>query len=224
MGLDMYLQRAPRFEDITAKDIEAIDGYFSWKEAKAQGSKYANCTLKRWCGIDYKDLPRKAIKFYEPHFTIKYPYWDDEHEYGRNGLWEKVGYWRKANQIHKWFVENVQDYEDDCDIYEVSEKQLKELLDTCESVYAASQLKKGWVKNGETYANGMWCPMYEEGETIVNSTVAEELLPTQDGFFFGSTEYDQYYMDDITKTIDILTKVLETTDFDTQMVVYCSSW
>ncbi len=27
---------------------------------------------------------------------------------------EEVAYWRKANAIHKWFVENVQDGQDDC--------------------------------------------------------------------------------------------------------------
>jgi len=27
---------------------------------------------------------------------------------------EEVGYWRKANQIHNWFVENVQNGIDEC--------------------------------------------------------------------------------------------------------------
>ena len=27
---------------------------------------------------------------------------------------EELGYWRKANQIHRWFVENVQDGVDNC--------------------------------------------------------------------------------------------------------------
>jgi hypothetical protein len=40
-------------------------------------------------------------------------------------------YWRKANQIHKWFVQNVQDGEDNCGEYYVSHEQLKELLTTC---------------------------------------------------------------------------------------------
>ena len=40
-------------------------------------------------------------------------------------------YWRKANQIHKWFVDNVQKGEDDCGEYYVSHEKLKELLTTC---------------------------------------------------------------------------------------------
>ncbi len=42
-----------------------------------------------------------------------------------------VAYWRKANQIHKWFVDNVQGGEDNCGEYYVSREKLKELLTTC---------------------------------------------------------------------------------------------
>lgn len=45
-----------------------------------------------------------------------------------------VGYWRKANQIHNWFVRNVQNGEDDCGEYYVSRKQLEDLLETCKCV------------------------------------------------------------------------------------------
>jgi hypothetical protein len=33
---------------------------------------------------------------------------------------------------------------------------------------------------------------------------APELLPTQEGFFFGSYEYDEYYLDDLRDTHDML--------------------
>lgn len=39
----------------------------------------------------------------------------------------EVAYWRKANAIHNWFVENVQDGEDDCKSYYVDQDKLKEL-------------------------------------------------------------------------------------------------
>ena len=48
----------------------------------------------------------------------------------------EVCYWRKANAIHKWFVDNVQEGEDDCGNYEVSKDQLKELLDIINQVLA----------------------------------------------------------------------------------------
>ena len=45
---------------------------------------------------------------------------------------EEVGYWRKANQIHRWFVENVQNGVDNCGDYYVSQDKLTELKDICE--------------------------------------------------------------------------------------------
>lgn len=36
-------------------------------------------------------------------------------------------YWRKSNQIHKWFVDNVQEGVDDCGNYDVSRDKLEEL-------------------------------------------------------------------------------------------------
>ena len=144
--------------------------------------------------------------------------------YSWESIFEEIGYWRKANAIHKWFVDNAQDGVDDCDYYEVSKEQLEDLLDTCIQVRDASMMKHGWVNNGQRFENGMWCPIFEEGEVIVDTTVAEALLPTQSGFFFGGTDYDQWYMEDIMDTIEIITKVLETTDFALEMVFYSSSW
>lgn len=47
---------------------------------------------------------------------------------------EQLMYWRKANQIHQWFVDNVQHGEDDCEEYTVSVEKLKELMDVCYEV------------------------------------------------------------------------------------------
>jgi len=47
---------------------------------------------------------------------------------------EEVMDWRKSNQIHKWFVDNVQDGEDDCKDHAVSYEQLEELLDLIKKV------------------------------------------------------------------------------------------
>ena len=54
-------------------------------------------------------------------------------------------------------------------------------------------------------------------------SLASELLPTSSGFFFGSTEYDEYYMQDIDNTIEQLEQVLTTTSNDWYFE-YQSSW
>lgn len=47
---------------------------------------------------------------------------------------EQVGYWRKANAIHRWLVNNCQDGVDDCKEYSVDAAKLAELLDICKQV------------------------------------------------------------------------------------------
>ena len=89
-----------------------------------------------------------------------------------------MGYWRKANQIHNWFVDNVQGGEDNCGSYYVTRDQLEELKELCINVLA-------------------------------NKELAEDLLPTGAGFFFGSTTYDEYYYGDLNDTIGIITRCLE---------------
>ena len=41
-----------------------------------------------------------------------------------------------------------------------------------------------------------------------NPSKAESLLPTTTGFFFGDTDYSEFYMNDIDNTIEILEQVL----------------
>lgn len=226
MGLDMYLNRMPRYKNTTASEVSAIENYFDWLKAKEEGSKYADCTLKEWCGIDESELPSKdVIEFYKPFYKKRYSAWDTRHEYGYSRIMEQVGYWRKANQIHNWFVTNVQDGDDDCDYHhECTKEILEELLDTCHKVLKSCVMTVGKVQNGERLIDGEWVPIYENGKVVIDSSVAEELLPATDGFFFGGTNYDEYYVNDIADTIKILEKVLATTDFETQAIYYVSSW
>ena len=46
----------------------------------------------------------------------------------------RVGYWRKANHIHNWFVENVQEGEDNCESHYVSREDLTNLKNLCLAV------------------------------------------------------------------------------------------
>jgi hypothetical protein len=103
----------------------------------------------------------------------------------------KAGYWRKANQIHKWFVENVQSGTDDCGYYDVSRQDLIDLKEICSTV-------------------------------IANKELASTTLPTESGFFFGATEYDDWYYNDLSETVEMLDKALnlgKEWDFE-----YHSSW
>lgn len=108
-------------------------------------------------------------------------------------LKEEILYWRKANQIHRWFVQNVQHGVDDCREYDVSLDALQELRDVCNQVLADNDL-------------------------------AETLLPPQSGFFFGSTEIDGWYLDDLRHTVESLDQILNAKDEWYFTYSYWSSW
>ena len=59
-------------------------------------------------------------------------------------------------------------------------------------------------------------------EVMANKDKASELLPVQQGFFFGSYEYDEWYFEGIQSTIEQIEKALKLPDeWDFE---YCSSW
>ena len=104
----------------------------------------------------------------------------------------EAAYWRKANAIHKWFVENVQDNEDDCGEYYLDREHIKDLIEICKTV-------------------------------LNDRSKAVELLPTQSGFFFGDTNYDEYYFDDLQDAINQLEPLLNS-NYDKWEFYYHSSW
>lgn len=172
----------------------------------------------------------------------------------------EMGYWRKANAIHRWFVERGGG-EDDCRPIPISIDDLKELLELCRRVKATARKRKGLVKNGfggvsdnskcvratiqysgghlqgfelgekttiENINRGEWCMMEDMlngneeyrngnniqqawvvGETVSNPSELAGLLPTQQGFFFGNTDYDEWYLQSVDDTIEILERTLE---------------
>jgi hypothetical protein len=117
---------------------------------------------------------------------------------------EEAGYWRKANCIHDWFVNHCQKGNDDCKEYYVERSQLQELLDTCILVRDNSKLIDKNIENSRTIKDLNGKAIMEDKKAIEDPSVAEDLLPSAGGFFFGSTEYDEYYMQDVLNTIKIL--------------------
>lgn len=224
MGLDMYLERMPRHRGATAEDVSRVESFLGWLQAKFNGSEYAKCSFEKWCG--YEKMPSQDdLEFYADYYKPTYSDWDKEKEHPWWRIKEEVGYWRKANQIHNWFVKNIQNGVDDCDYHrEVREEDLRELLDVCQRVLDSCELVDGKICSGYTYEEGKRIPIMEDGKYVKDFSVAANLLPSTSGFFFGGTDYDEWYVQDIKNTINIITKVLETTDFDTQMIYYCSSW
>ena len=101
-----------------------------------------------------------------------------------------MGYWRKVNSVHNWFVKNCGGSVDECQSMYVNRQHLEELRDLCKQILA-------------------------------DHSLAEELLPTQGGFFFGSTEFDSYYFTDLEYTVKVIDRCLKS-KFD--YFEYQASW
>ena len=118
---------------------------------------------------------------------------------------EEAMYWRKANAIHSWFLENCAAKDpfdnpiDDCRPIEIPLEKLEELLDICK-------------------------------EVLEDHSLAKKLLPTLDGFFFGSTEYGEWYFRAIEETINIIEPVIDFMKHMSEIkdctwdVIYEASW
>ena len=150
-------------------------GLDMYLEARKYVSKY-----------DYPDGwdSKKLSADYEMISQIAPEGFDEYAGFGGGNISLTIGYWRKANAIHGWFVENVQDGVDDCGSYYVPREKLVELRDACKSVL----LVPAGVNPGDT--------------------ISEVGLVPRSGFFFGSYDIDEWYMEDLKLTINIIDNAL----------------
>ena len=217
MGLDMYLESYPRYEGYGPDDFNCVANYVEYNSDEEAKAKW---TFEEYTGRTLCSLPPKADLDYISNNFVK----KDKLFYSASI--EEI-YWRKANAIHAWFVDNVQDGEDDCEFHrEVTKEDLAELRDACANVLEHAVLvKSNKVKNGYRLGeNGEMVPNYCEGFVVANPDVCEEYLPTRDGFFFGMIDFDESYINYVRYTYEKVCSLLERFDFDSRMLYYCSSW
>lgn len=112
----------------------------------------------------------------------------------------QIGYWRKANAIHGWIVNNCANGEDNCQTITLSIEAMEKLLSLCV-------------------------------EVLKEHSKASELLPCEDGFFFGPQKYDVWYFADVEYTKGILEKAIAFIDahpnhdyHEEWSIVYQASW
>ena len=100
-----------------------------------------------------------------------------EHEFRYYTVCFPLAQWRKSNQIHNWFIENCADGRDEsCAKVYVNIDHLKQLLEVVNTILDTSEENR--------------------------QSVAEELLPSTSGFFFGTEEIseDSGYYDSLRYT------------------------
>ena len=135
---------------------------------------------------------------------------------------EELMVWRKANAIHNFFVNECY-FSDETDSSPVMMRalpdDLRELKRRADKILETVKLVEGKIKNGFTLTEkGEKLDMWIDGEHIADEAhlkLCRELLPTVDGYFFGSQEYDQFYVEDLQDTQDMLSELMADTEWDT---------
>ena len=101
-------------------------------------------------------------------------------------------YWRKANAIHNFIVQHHADGVDECQDIVLQPRDVQSLRNLCLLLL----IKK-------------------------DPELAKEHLPPQSGFFFGSTEINDWYWEDLELTVSQLDRCLASSAED---FVYHASW
>lgn len=95
---------------------------------------------------------------------------------------------------------------------EYSEKEEIMYWRKCNQIHCFFDSLRNGVDNCEyfeIYINDLKLLVSECKEVLNNNELAERILPTQAGFFFGSTEYDEWYFDELKDTVDKIEKIIE---------------
>lgn len=148
---------------------------------------------------------------------------DSKREYGGSfSVRHEVAYWRKANAIHSWFVKNVQEGDDDCQLSYVSLEHLEELLEGCGDVLSLLNPFYAKAYDGDNWDDGIVIPSHVKVEV-------EEVLTPTGGFFFGSTDIDSYFYYTVRYTHDRLVELLDWLKVEQERhrywsVLYRASW
>ena len=190
MGLDMAIYKTKKVNGVSAIDYyyanEAFNYYAEKELAKTNGWKF-DYSLTDW-NIP-ETMTKEKIKPLQNLYSKQ------------STIFETVASWSKANQIHAWFVNNIQNGVDNNSYYFVTEDDFLELKEICEKVlklnpynlnkdsyllyYSANNLiEKGIITKEQ----------YTELETEL-----DKILPTKEGFFFGPIDYALSYFLNVKK-------------------------
>lgn len=162
---------------------------------------------------------------------------------------DQVGYFRKVNFLMDWA--GVKGDDDNCrDIYLGGVTRLKELLGKCECLLTAHETANKMFGRIRTEDDAQ--PLTFEGEDInikdavmamikaetdkpeseytvedyINARpdiqMAMDTLPTQAGFFYGSTSYGEWYFDDVKDVRDWAAKTIAESEEDDDY--YLHAW
>ena len=231
MGLDIYLHKVKVLGETknefkakgfrNASEVSDEQNKKALEKALENAKKYLDKKHEIISLVDsgeYEKLYEKRIKslfkyfsypeFYLDKLGVSYDYATGKYSITpTNGIFELqtredivkksyapyVAYWRKVNFIYAYF-DSKGLLDHESECAWADVEDIKDIIQRCKKVLADK-----------------------------DDATNDELLPTQSGFFFGSTEYDSWYYDDAKNTIKQLKKVLRGLKDDEQLYI-AFSW
>ena len=108
----------------------------------------------------------------------------------------QIGYFRKFNALHSYIVKTFADGIDNCQDIILYKEDVEQIKKVLDDILNAHQRVEK----------------------------AKEILPTQSGFFFGGTDYDEFYFEDVKVAADLMQNLLDNFDFEKYQLIYEASW
>lgn len=111
-------------------------------------------------------------------------------------------YWNGANQMYRWFLQHTDVEREHPGPYSIKREELYALKATCKDVLEFGR--------------------FEDGVEVLS--VCKKLLPVLAGPCFGSIVYDEYYFCEVQLMYDFLCELLETTNWDEEVILLYAEW
>ena len=217
MGLDIYFYKIKNIPTENRENVAAAHKYNTKQtmEKVAATSKKVLAKLKKLVGTDaYAEEYNRIFTKVVPKLT---PYqW--KYEKMLEGApktfeevkewWDKFvscyypnedAYFRKVNFIYQYFRNKL---DDECCF--VTKADLEDLISRL------SEVNNSWNKR-KVASKGVLAK-------------AKTLLPTTSGFFFGSTDYDEWYFEDVKDALKQFKHLLKDFDEETDCIYVVMSW
>lgn len=141
---------------------------------------------------------------------------------------EEVAYFRKVNCLVAWVEHNVREF-DNCEDVVLSKEDITNLRDDARKVVEI-------LKNAKFYNQEYECGSSFDNKTNTRKVMIETkkvykdiddvllILPTQEGFFYGDTDIDEYYFENIKRIVKEMNKILREIDFNEYEIIFHCWW
>lgn len=174
----------------------------------------------------------------------------DKRSINNAASYKEEAYWRKFNALHGYIVNNFAEGKDDQKPIFLDEFDLKTIQQVVrDSIKLYSQCVKELLKSDAVFASEYkeWLALKAQEKTAndqyerfctLEENIAKKVTPLIEeyifegasclkptsGFFFGSEEFDDYYLSECIRTDKILTSLLKSEDFNKKQFYYTCWW